>query len=128
MAIQDSYVVPVDRVMAAPGMLCQCRVCSCESQYTRLAHSSPSSSLAFTHDHTPHSTHVPPPPTLLTFSTVFCLCLVSWWPSLGRAVLPCEKGRLYHTTAHELALLHLVHGVEGRISGNTLVTRLVVSH
>ena len=27
-AIQDSYVVPVDRVMAAPGMLCQCRVCT----------------------------------------------------------------------------------------------------
>ena len=25
-AIQDCYVLPVDRVMAVPGVLCQCRV------------------------------------------------------------------------------------------------------
>ena len=28
MAIQDPYVVPVDRVMASPGMLSQCQVCT----------------------------------------------------------------------------------------------------
>ena len=86
------------------------------------AHTSPS--LAFTH--TLRSTHVPPPPTPLTFSTVFCLCLISWWPSVGRVALPVRSDG--HTTARELALLHLVQGMEGRISDNTLITQLVVAH
>ena len=60
-------------------------------------HTSPS--LAFTH--TPRSTHVPPPPTPFTFRTVFCLCLISWWPSLDRAAPPCETTP-YTSPTHSL--------------------------